>query len=160
VRRQLNAWSRHAHTLRAFLPHSGMVRAIAISNDGKMILTGAGDDRYRDAILWDAATGKGIGSLPLPSSQYYVAAVAFSPDGKTCVTGGLEIGNEDVRRGSAQLWDVAKREQIGKDLQHDMPIEAVAFSPDGKMVATAGQDRWVRFWDATTGSQTGQPFQL
>src|SRR5262245_12265436 len=91
TRRQLSAWSRHTHTLRAYWQQRGIVRSAAFSPDGKMVLIGGGDEKYGEAVLWNTATSKAIASLGLPSSQFYVAGVAFSPDGKTCVTGGLEI---------------------------------------------------------------------
>ncbi len=57
-----------------------------------------------------------------------VWAVAFSPDGKTVLT-----GNADK---TARLWDVATGRPIGLPLTHQSAVDAVAFSPDGKAVLT------------------------
>ena len=54
--------------------------------------------------------------------------MAFSPDGKTVLT-----GSDDK---TARLWDAATGKPIGPPLQHQRRVNAVAFSPDGKTVLT------------------------
>jgi WD40 repeat protein len=60
-----------------------------------------------------------------------VASLAFSPDGKTLVTGSLDK--------TVKLWDAALK-------GHTNYVQAVAFSPDGKLLASAGEDKAVRLW--------------
>jgi WD40 repeat protein len=164
ARRQLSAWSRQTHALRAPVQQRTMVRCAAVSPDGKTVLVGTGDESFGEVTLWNADTRKPIPwqGPGLSSAQRYVASVAFSPDGKSFVTGGLEVTGDDVQRGSAQIWKMEGKElvQIGKDLQHNLPVEGVAFSPDGNTVATASQDRTIRFWDAKTAQPVGQQLTL
>src|SRR5262249_1351921 len=61
------------------------VLALALSPDGRTVLTGNGN---KTASLWEAATGKLLGELH--GHQNAVAAVALSPDGKTALTGGWD----------------------------------------------------------------------
>jgi tetratricopeptide (TPR) repeat protein len=75
--------------------------------------------------------------------------VAFSPDGKTVLTGSLDL--------AARLWDVMTGRPLGPPLEHQSWVRAVAFSPDGKTVLTGGDDRTARLWDATTGRPLGPP---
>ena len=72
-----------------------------------------------------------------------VYAVAFSPDGKTVLT-----GSDD---NTARLWDAASGEPLGKTMQHRHSVVAVAFSPNGKTVLTGSGDWTARLWDAATG---------
>ena len=78
-----------------------------------------------------------------------VNVVAFSPDGRTLVTGG--DGN------SAQLWDIRSGTPLSKPLMHSRWIETVAFSPDGKTVLTGSGDRTARLWDARSGTRLVGP---
>jgi WD40 repeat protein/tetratricopeptide (TPR) repeat protein len=77
--------------------------------------------------------------------------VAFSPDGKTIVTGCSDS--------KARLWDAITRRPIGQPLVHKLRILAVAFSPDGKTVLTGSRDRTARLWDASNGLPVGEPME-
>src|SRR5262249_55250758 len=59
-----------------------------------------------------------------------VAAAAFSPDGRTVLTGSLD--------GTARLWDAATGRPVGEPLRLGGAVWSVALSPDGKTVATGG----------------------
>jgi WD40 repeat protein len=59
-----------------------VLEAHDLDPDGRVMLTGSVD---KTARLWDAATGAPIGS-PL-THQDWVASVAYSPDGRTALTG-------------------------------------------------------------------------
>jgi WD40 repeat protein len=99
------------------------------------------------ARFWDAATGQARGD-PLPH-QDRVHLVAFSPDGKTVLTGSFDH--------AARLWDAATGEPLGSPLQHQDRVWAFAFSPDSRTVLTGSADRTARFWDAGTGKPVGPP---
>ena len=95
--------------------------------------------------------GRGDGPAPRPhhGPSGAVEAVAFSPDGKTVLTGS------DDR--TARLWDAATGRPLGLTLTHQGEVVAVAFSPDGKTVLTGSMDKTARLWDAATGRPLGLP---
>ena len=78
-----------------------------------------------------------------------VLGVAFSPDGRTVLTGSVDK--------TARLWDVADGRPIGRPMCHELLINSVAFSPDGRTVLTGSWDRTARLWDAATGDPIGPP---
>ena len=144
ARANLAAWQSHDIAVKAVLSHQDAVTSAAFSPDGKAVVTGGQDNTAR---LWDAATGKPIGSAL--THQGWVRAVAFSPDGKAVLTGSIDK--------TARLWDAATGQPIGPPLAHQGAVYSVAFSPDGKTVLTGSYDKTARLWDAATGQPVGPP---
>jgi WD40 repeat protein/tRNA A-37 threonylcarbamoyl transferase component Bud32 len=84
----------------------------------------------------------------------WVWAVAFSPDGRTALTGGKD--------NLARRWDARTGRPIGEPLRHSHPVWAVSFSPDGRTILTGSGDDTkhvgeVRMWNAATGEPLGPP---
>jgi WD40 repeat protein len=93
--------------------------------------------------------------------------VAFSPDGRTVLTGAasnhagvwypFDMAGVGVRANpAAQFWDVKTGQPVGPSLAHWGWFSAVAFRPDGELVVTGHPDKTARFWDAGTGKPWGQ----
>lgn len=84
-------------------------------------------------------------------------SVAFSPDGKSVLSGGLDR--------VVRLWDVESGRVVREFRGHTESIFSVAFSPDGRLAySTSGgvydQGKWrdgtdaaVRVWDVVTGHE-------
>jgi WD40 repeat protein len=114
------------------LQHQGGVNAVAISRDGKQILTGSEDNTVR---LWD---NQGNLIQELTGHQGGVIAVAFSPDGKQILTGSYD--------NTPRLWD-NQGNLIQELTGHQGEVTAVAISPDGKQILTGSEDNTARLWD-------------
>jgi len=75
--------------------------------------------------------------------------VAFSPDGKSMVTGTENDG---------LCWEIARPEAPHRwRLAHGGSVRSVAFSRDGKTILTGSDDTTARRWDATSGAALGSP---
>jgi len=119
--------------------HGGPVRSIAISADGKEVLSGSFDTA---AIRWSLAQGSAEQVLRFHADA--VNAVAFLKDGRMATAGA------DVK---IALW-TAGRQQPDEVLEgHTAPIVALAVAPDGKTLASAAWDGTARLWPLGSGTK-------
>jgi WD40 repeat protein len=114
-----------------------LVRA-ALSPDGKILATGSNQVR-----LWDASTGKEIGSLK--SRPCFIEALAFSSDGKRLACSGVD--------NTVKLWDVEERKETATLSGHKRPVMGLAFRPDGKTLVTASADKTIKLWNLETNKE-------
>jgi cytochrome c len=121
------------------LGHGGPVRAIAVSADGKTILSGSFDTA---AIRWSLATGSAEQVLRFHSDA--VNAVAFLSDGRMATAGA---------DGRIAIWTTGRQQPDLVLEGHRAPIAALAVSPDGAMLASASWDHTVRLWSLADGAQ-------
>jgi WD40 repeat protein/tRNA A-37 threonylcarbamoyl transferase component Bud32 len=126
---------------------SGPGRAVARSADGRFFLTG---NRRGPAQLWDAASGRPVGAPLVHEADFFLPAVAFSPDSRLAASGS----HREVR-----LWDVADGQLSGEPLVHPSGIATLAFSPDGAVLLTQINLDEVRLWSALSRRPIGIPLR-
>jgi eukaryotic-like serine/threonine-protein kinase len=172
------------------LHHAGSGEVfVAISPDGKALLTGRTAAQGGEVRLSDAVTGQPVG----PGVLNLGVPIAFSADGKQVLARGgpallsdaatgrpigppLQSLSTIVRSaaispdgkflligfndGAARLWCTATGQPLTPLLKgHDDRIRDVAFSPDGEFFLTGSTDKTARLWDALTGQPIGPPLQ-
>ena len=99
--------------------HSNVVTSVAISPNGRLVVSGSLDDTL---MVWDLGTRRRIATLTNDAS---IHCVVFSPDGETFVVGDGK---------GAKLWHTGRLETIAS-WQPGGLVRAVAFSPDGRQLA-------------------------
>ncbi len=114
------------------------VTSIAITSDGKFVVSGGNYDR--NIRLWNIETGKCVRSFE--GHEKGVSAVALTPDGQWAVSGSLDK--------TLRIWELS----TGACLQilegHEKEVNAAAVTPDGQFVLSGGES-FLRVWDMTTG---------
>jgi geranylgeranyl transferase type-2 subunit beta len=81
--------------------------------------------------------------IRIETGSTWLAAVAFSHDGRLLAAGGAS--------GRAHTYDPRTRQAQAQFNGHSNVVSAVAFSPDDKLLATGSYDHTAKIWDARTG---------
>src|SRR5207245_2546488 len=124
-----------------FKAHQDFVTSVTFSPDGRRFLSGSHDGTMR---FWDVATRKVIRILDTDKAGNEISCVAFSPDGKKC----LSTCNEEVR-----LWCVETGKELNRFRKHTHYVESAVFSPDGHQVLSGDLDGIIRLWEVEGGKE-------
>ncbi len=114
-----------------------MVVSVAVSSDGRYLgaVTWQGK-----AHLWDLRTCQKTHELTankeLPNKPGIAEAIAFSPDGKSFVTGCWDT--------SLQTWDTVSGKTVRELAGHKSSVQNAVYSPSGTVLATSDAQGTVR----------------
>jgi hypothetical protein len=124
--------------------HNVQILALALSPDGRLLLSGSLDRTVR---LWEILSGQEI--LSFEKHQRAVGAVTFSPDGRLAASGGGRLGYPyDVKEPPRiRVWDVATGHELKTFSGHNSDVVALAFSPGGMTLVTALKNTSILVWD-------------
>nr|WP_263012929.1 serine/threonine-protein kinase [Ancylothrix sp. D3o] len=125
--------------LHNFIGHDSWIRALTISQNGKLMAS-AGDDRT--IRLWDIQKRFRMRSVPNTHAEA-VTALAFTPNGQTLVSGS--------RDKTIRLWRLPSVSRFLTIPAHNGPVNAIVISPNGKIFASASDDQTVKLWNLSTG---------
>jgi hypothetical protein len=124
-----------------FSGHTGAVAGVAITPDGKTLVSIGNENAVR---VWDIAAGKLVKSLEGHTS--WVGSVLVTPDGSKAITAG---GDCIIR-----VWDLKTGRQSDVLEGHSQPVRGLAISADGRYLVSGGGDRTCRLWDLTTRKES------
>jgi WD40 repeat protein len=115
----------NSQTLRALQGHTGDVNAVAVTRDGRRVVSASSDATLR---LWDLGTGQTLRTLQGHTDK--VNAVAVRADGRRAVSGSSDA--------TLRLWDLETGENIATFIG-DGPMLNCAVTSDGRTII-AGDD--------------------
>ena len=118
--------------------HGGPVRALAVSADGKRLISASFD---ATAIVWSLTSG--TAEKVLRFHEGAVNAVAFLKDGRFATSG------ED---GRIAIWQPGQDRPATILQGHTAPVVSLAVSSDGGTLASASWDTTARLWPLAGGA--------
>jgi WD40 repeat protein len=127
------------HTLRG---HKDSIYSLAVSPNGKLLVTGSYDQTIK---LWDLESGSELKTLTGHNGAIF--GLAFHKNGKLLASAS---GDRTIK-----LWDIERGERLDTFGQPALDQYAVAFSPDGRFVAAGGVDNRIRIWKLSDSAAEG-----
>jgi WD40 repeat protein/serine/threonine protein kinase len=133
------------HPIQEPLRHDEAVRAVALADEGKLLITGSEDSSIR---LWDR--DKHVPAGKTMHQRDKILSLAVDAAGKLLASGGAD--------NTVRLWDLTTQRELQEMKGHEHDVYAVALSADGSLVLSGGgpDDRTSRLWDAATGKQVAE----
>jgi hypothetical protein len=129
--------------VRRFEGHTGEVWGVAISPDGRRLVSAGRDKTIRQ---WETATGKQLSCWEGCAGLFW--KVAFTPDGRSILAAGPDR--------TVRLWDTETGQQRQRFEGHRDAMDAVAVCSDLGRVFSASRDGTCRIWDVRTGEEIGR----
>jgi WD40 repeat protein len=119
--------------------HSSKVLALALSPDGKTLISGGADKIVK---IWQLNSQ----SDPLMLTGYSTAinSIAISSDSQYFVAGGLE---PHLRIRSL------KTGKLTRSINNNSKVTSLVFSPDSETLAVGSEDKMLRLWHLKTGQE-------
>ncbi|BAY07542.1 NB-ARC domain-containing protein [Calothrix sp. NIES-2098] len=126
--------------VRTLAGHSAWVKAVALTPDGKYVISGSADKTLK---VWNWQTGELLRTLTDHSNS--VKAVALTPDNKYVIS-----GSDD---NTLKVWNWQTGELLRTLTGHSYWVNTVALTPDGKYVISGSADNTLKVWNWQTGEQ-------
>ncbi|NIM15632.1 MAG: NACHT domain-containing protein [Candidatus Aminicenantes bacterium] len=118
--------------------HKDIIRTVAISKDGRFMVSGSDDKTVK---VWDLESGHLIKTLE--GHVHYVLSVFISPDNRWIASGSSDH--------TVKLWDLENGHLITTFQGHKDWVNSVFISPDDRMIVSGSSDQTVKLWDLDSG---------
>jgi tRNA A-37 threonylcarbamoyl transferase component Bud32 len=137
----LRLWDLEAgKEVRRFPGPRGPVESVALSPDGRRVVTASGDraaDPDSAARLYDLESGQEVRRFRGHADK--VDCVAFSPNGRRILSCGQDR--------TVRLWDAEGGQEVHCFFGHAEKVRSLAFLPTGLRAVSGSYDRTLRLWD-------------
>ncbi|KAJ3125978.1 hypothetical protein HK098_007983 [Nowakowskiella sp. JEL0407] len=122
--------------LATFEGYSEWVTSVAISTDGRYVVSGTMD---RKINVWVSKSGK---LSTLEGHRGFVFSVAISEDGRFVVSGSADK--------TVKLWSISGEVLLDTLEGHVSWVKSVAISKDRKYIVSGSEDKTIRIWSLRT----------
>lgn len=135
--------------------HSTKITSLAITPDGKTIVSGGGD-KQDNIVLEDNIVSDGIETIKLwdiKESRYtdvlkghtdLITSLLITSDGKTIISGS--------RDKTIKIWDMQSKECINTLKGHIDSVNSIAVTKDRKSIMSRSRDNTLKLWDIKSGN--------
>ncbi len=130
-----------SNTKAKFKGHSGLVRSVKWTPDGRLV--SAGEDGI--AKVWAEPFKEPVVSIVAHDRPIY--DVAISADGKRIATAAGDWKNR--RAGQVRVWDSTKGSELYRLPEQEGSVWGVRFLGENKLITAQSGDVAVKIWDAT-----------
>jgi WD40 repeat protein len=119
--------------LHSFTGHSHIIRSLAVSTDGKILVSGSRDKTIK---IWHLEKGELLNTLNGHRDGVY--AIALSPDGQIIASGSADK--------TIKLWHLETGELLGTFTGHTHTVTALAFTASGELLVSGSLDKTIKIW--------------
>jgi len=120
--------------LRTLTGHTRPVTSVAVTLDGKRVISGSADNTLK---VWNLETGEEL--FTLRGHRLPITSVAVTPDGKLAISSSWGK--------TIKVWDLETRKELFTLIGHTCMVTAIAVTPDGKRVISGSLDKTLKVWD-------------
>lgn len=169
--------------VRRFSGHTGLVKCLAFSRDGKRLVSGSDDKSIR---VWDASSGRevlrlgrhgaGINALEFVADTNHIVSASkdqtvrvwdlrsglethcFEAGAGAVLDVAVSADGKRIASGhfdtSIRLWDLEADRELGQLTGHKQMVSALAFTPRVGQLVSSGQDHTLRLWNLAVLAET------
>jgi WD40 repeat protein len=119
--------------LHSFTGHSHIVCSLAVSADGKILVSGSRDKTIK---IWHLETGELLNTLN--GHRDGVHAITLSPNGQMIASGSADK--------TIKLWHLETGELLATFTGHTHTVTALAFTASGELLVSGSLDKTIKIW--------------
>ncbi|MBD2208271.1 hypothetical protein H6G27_00095 [Nostoc linckia FACHB-104] len=124
--------------VRTLVGHSGEVNAVALTPDGKYVISASNDKTLK---VWNWQTGQQLRTIKGHSGG--VNALVLIPDSNYVISGSRDT--------TLKVWNWQTGEELRTFKGHSAKVYTVALTPDGNYVISGSLDTKVKVWNWQIG---------
>jgi len=122
--------------------HQTWVKAIAMSKDGSLAISGGCDGKL---TWWESAAAEPKPIRTIDAHKGWIRSLEVSPDGTLLVSGG----NDNIVR----LWNINDGSLVRELTGHPRHVYSVGFHPNGDSVLSGDLIGGLKQWETATGKE-------